>query len=432
VKIKVVLLVFASLMLAATGIAARAAPASFAETRLASLHFVGSQRYSEAEIVCASGLKLGAAVSKENLNEVAGRLGSLGVFASVRYRYTTRGDALSAEFQVADGTQFLPVDFDNFVWFSDAELLAGLKGRVALFDGQIPPAGDIGDQVARALEAMLAEHLAEAHVSYAPNAQLGGPVTGWTYKVDGIHIAIRAISFSGARQVATSLIDAAVHPLLESDYQRSFVRTFATQNVRPVYLAHGYLRAATGIPAARLVSADPHEPAVEVSIPVDEGPPYTLGSVRFAGNAALSAERLAKEIKVAPGMPTDAIELQRDFDNVHELYADEGYLAAVLESHPALRDPQHVADYEVRVREGDLYRMGRLEVVGLEPDLASGLQSECKLHTGDVYHRQYWKVFLKDNARYVPQPASAWNISRSEKIDNIGKTVNVTWRFAHK
>ncbi len=431
-KIKLLLFVFPPLMLAAIGMAAQAGPGGSNETRLASLHFVGSHRYSEAEIIRASGLKLGTAVSKGNLDEVAGRLGSLGVFASVRYRYTTRGDALSVEFQVVDGTQFLPVAFDNFVWFSDAELLAGLKSRVALFDGQIPPSGDIGDQLARALENMLAEHVEAAHVSYTPNAQLGGPVTGWTYKVDGIHISIHAIGFPGAQQVETSLLDAAVHPLFESDYQRSFVRTFGVQNVRPVYLAHGYLRASTGIPTARLVSADPHAPAVDVSIPVDEGPLYTLGSVRFAGNVALSAEKLAKEIQVVQGKAADAIELQRDFDNVHGLYADEGYLAATLESHQALQDPQHEADYEVQVREGDLYRMGKLEVVGLEPDAVSGLESGCKLRAGDVYHRQYWKVFLRDNARYVPQPVNAWNISRSEKLDNQSKTVNVSWRFTHK
>jgi len=67
-----------------------------------------------------------------------------------------------------------------------------------------------------------------------------------------------------------------------------------------------------------------------------------------------------------------------------------------------------------------------------EPDLVSGIERGCKLHAGDIHHRQYWKVFLRDNARYVPQPASAWNVSRSEKLDNSSKTVKVIWRFAHK
>ena len=60
-------------------------------------------------------------------------------------------------FLLADEKSLYPLRFDNFVWLSEADLLAELKRRVPFFQGQVPGVGHMSDQVAEQLEAILKE-----------------------------------------------------------------------------------------------------------------------------------------------------------------------------------------------------------------------------------------------------------------------------------
>jgi len=128
---------------------------STGQFKLTGVTVVGSVRYEESEIVRASGLKLGETVNVDTLKEAAARLGSAGVFAGVNYRYHTRGEALTVEFTVQDAGHFFPCTFENFVWMSRDELLAGVRSRVPLFNGEVPPRGDLLDRVSSALKEIL-------------------------------------------------------------------------------------------------------------------------------------------------------------------------------------------------------------------------------------------------------------------------------------
>src|SRR5215467_14481416 len=79
----------------------------------------GSKRFTEADIVAATGLKTGATITADDLKRAADRLAQSGAFSQVNYRFS--GDA--AQFELVDAAQFLPVTFENFIWFSDADLL---------------------------------------------------------------------------------------------------------------------------------------------------------------------------------------------------------------------------------------------------------------------------------------------------------------------
>jgi hypothetical protein len=100
----------------------------------------GSKRYSEADLVRATGLSLNSHVSADDLKNVATRLGGSGAFSSIQYllKPAIGTDGIEAEFDLTDAPQFLPALFDNFVWFSPEELQASLRSAVP---GLVHPAG---------------------------------------------------------------------------------------------------------------------------------------------------------------------------------------------------------------------------------------------------------------------------------------------------
>src|SRR2546430_16151993 len=122
----------------------RKPPSTF---KLISINVTGTKRYTPAEIIAATGLHLGQTVSESDFKRVSQQLGETGAFSDVAYTYQYSAPGTKLDFQLADTTQFLPVRFDNFVWFSDQELVEKLQSVVFLFHVQLPESGTLFAQV---------------------------------------------------------------------------------------------------------------------------------------------------------------------------------------------------------------------------------------------------------------------------------------------
>ncbi len=133
--------------------------------RLTAIKASGSQRFISPKIASETGLTIGQEIKKEDLQAAANRLVQLGVFSDVRYRFSTQAGTIDAEFQVADGPSIAPL-FDNFPWFTDGEIATALKSSVSLYDGRVPEAGTILDQISQSLEKLLETRKVAGTVSH--------------------------------------------------------------------------------------------------------------------------------------------------------------------------------------------------------------------------------------------------------------------------
>jgi outer membrane protein assembly factor BamA len=84
---------------------------------LSAIHFSGLQRYTPEQSIAASGLHVGSSIELSDLQSAAERLSKTGSFDTVSFRYSTRGNELTAEFGVTETKDVLPCIFDNFVCF---------------------------------------------------------------------------------------------------------------------------------------------------------------------------------------------------------------------------------------------------------------------------------------------------------------------------
>src|SRR5215469_11568030 len=83
----------------------------------------GSKRYPESDALAASGLQIGTTVTEDDFKKAARRLGDLGVFSNIAYNYSYSSAGTKLILQVTDVDKFVPVRFEDFVWFSDEELM---------------------------------------------------------------------------------------------------------------------------------------------------------------------------------------------------------------------------------------------------------------------------------------------------------------------
>ena len=151
--------------------------------KLISVKTTGTQRYKSEEIVAASGLEIGQTVSEDDFKKAARVLNDTGAFSDVLYSFQYSAEGTKLELQVHDAELFVPVRFDNLVWFSDQELLEHLHAAVPLFQGQLPVGGELVDQVSNALQGLLIAHNVQGEANYLRAGPEDGPVEAFVFTV---------------------------------------------------------------------------------------------------------------------------------------------------------------------------------------------------------------------------------------------------------
>jgi outer membrane protein insertion porin family len=419
---------------------ARGKVSAVAANRLTALKVTGTARYTDKEILAASGLQIGQNAADGDFREAAQRLGDSGLFSDVVYSYSSSGAGVRLEMQLADAEQskLVPAHFDNFAGFTDDELRTALGSRVPLFKQLLPIAGSLPDQISEALQAILTEKQFPGRVNYLRESQdeSGGPLSAIAYRVEEVSIRIRSIEFPGASPEQTALLRTAARRLTGAEYGRARLAAVAKFDLLPVYLQRGYLKAAFGPSDARLVpqpspATDAHGPAelqVDVILPVETGKMYSTSSVDWKGNSAVKIGELAPLLHLSTGQPADAVRLLRDLENLGKLYRSRGYMTVQIKSDTQFDEEKNTVHYDLNIVEGDLYKMGELEILGLDTQATARMQGAWTLREGQPYNADYPEKFRDDTGQLLPRGVR-WVISIHETLEAKDKTVDVEVRF---
>lgn len=400
--------------------------------KLTSIKTTGTTRYKPEDIIAASGLQLGQTVSEDDFKKAVRLLGETGAFADVLYSFQYSGEGTKLELQVQDAEHFVPAQFDNLVWFSDQELLDLLHAQVPLFQGQLPVAGDLADQVSNALQGLLIAHKVQGQADYLRSAAHDdGPIEEFVFNVTGPRIHIRNIAFSGAGESELPLLESAAKKLEGADFSRSILRTQEDKNFLPLYLQRGYLKAAFGDAEAKVIQDSPQETVVDVTFPVNPGRQYKLTGLDLAENQAFSADNLRRLIHVKVDQSANTVQLSTDIEDMKTLYGSRGFMAVSIRPDPEMDDANSTVKYVLQIDEGEVYSMGDLEIRGLDSPTTARLQNDWRLRGGDRYDSSYPKRFLEQADKEISLLRD-WDVSVRESLNPQEKTVDVTLRFNPK
>lgn len=410
-----------------------------AANKLVALKVTGAARYTDHEILAASGLQLGQDAADSDFKEAVRRLGDSGLFGDIVYSYSSSSSGVKLELQLTDidHSKLVPAQFENFVWFTDAELGTAVERRVPLFKQLLPLTGNLPDQVSEALQAILTEKHFPGRVNYMREGDdSGGPLHAIIYRVEEVTIRIRAFEFPGATPEQAALLASAAHRAIGATYERSALADVAKFDLLPVYLQRGYLKAAFGPSNARIVPQPPltadaqgsADVQVDAIMPVTPGKAYSIASVDWKGNSAIKTSEVAPLIHVTPGQPADALRLLRDLEAVGKLYRSRGYMTVQVKPEAQFDDERSTVHYDLNVTEGDQYKMGELEILGLDAQAAARMHEAWTLREGQPYDADYPKKFLDDTRQIVPRGVQ-WATSIHVSLDSKDKTVDVEIRF---
>jgi len=407
--------------------------------KLISLKVEGTSRYTDKEILAASGLHIGQTVAEADFKEAAQRVVDSGVFSDVSYSfsYTDAGAKLDMQLTDIEPSKLVPARFENFVWFTDAELLAVLQQRVPMYKELVPVAGRLAEQIKQSLQDLLSESKYPGRVeSMHEGTMEGDHIVGVVFQVMDVSIQIRDVEFPGATPELAALLAKPAQKLDGVDYLRSRVAIVAKFDFLPVFQQRGFLKAAFGSPTARVLphsASDTTESAandiqVTAIVPVTPGKQYLVSDVTWKGNSALTMLEAAPLFHLTPGKPADAVRVDSDAETLLKLYRSRGYMAAKFKPEAQFNDDKATVHYDLTVEEGDQYRMGELEILGLDSASTARVQEAWKLPEGQPYNADYTHKFLNEVPRLLP-PGARYSTKINEQTDAKTKTVDLTIQF---
>jgi len=457
-KPSAILLACTWLLLSPLAFAQRRAVAAKAEAstghKLLSVKATGSTRYTDKEVLAASGLRRGQPASESDFKGAAQQLLGSGMFTDVAYTFSYSEAGVKVEFQLTDvnQTKLVPAHFENFVGVDEAELQAFLRQQVPLFQGSVPLTGQVTDQITHALQGLLDQRHLPGEVDYSREGEQDDkPPTAIIFRGRGLSARIHAFEFRGAIPDQTASLESAVRRMVGDEYSDALIATAIKSRLLPIFLEHGYLKATFGSPETRIIASPASETSgqssgeqssgdqssgdqssaevqVDVILPVTAGKQYSLSGVSWKGNTAIPQSQAAALFPFLTGQAADAAALARDLETLTALYHSHGYMAVVINAEPQIDEAAATVRYTITVVEGDLYKMGELEFLGVDSASKDRLLGVWKLPEGQPYNPDYTRKFLENAPQLLPK-GLRYSTKLSEDLDAKAKAVDVTIRF---
>ncbi len=206
------------------------------------------------------------------------------------------------------------------------------------------------------------------------------------------------------------------------------------ENLRKFYLNHGYKDVKVGQPE---IAVDARHPEAEtlkkkkfrmtITVPVEEGEPYTLGSLEIRGVTIFDPGLLRRTFEVEPGQTYSYKAIETAMEGIRDLYHNRGYIYAYTNQVLTDREGgEHVVDVVVDVFEGDRFRLGRLEFSGNTRTNDKVLRREFRLAEGDwmnmgVFRSSVFKVNALGYFKLDEEPLEFDFDDQTKRVDVVVK-----------
>jgi outer membrane protein assembly factor BamA len=355
----------------------------------------GANHLNQSQVIALSGLNVGSAVGKQDLQTGADRLVQTGLFSNVNYVFQSKEDGLYLTFKLAEAPR-IPAYFDNIPWFADSEINDAIRKVLPFYDGTLPEGGATVDQVSSILMDLIASRGMRTVVEHQVIANPLGEGSVQEFRIADVVLQISKIEFGDPKLAASKVIQQHLGEIQGKTYSRMTVDLFLAEQVKPIYLQQGFLRAKLGPPEIRL-SGNPNQhlpDQIPVFVPITPGIAYKFKGAQWSGNALLSVFTLNQLLGIKPGEIANGMAIQGGLERIQETYGQRGYLDTKVESEADFDDQAQTVWYRINIQEGRLYKFGKLVLTGISPSGERRLRAAWPILSGDIFDKTKFEDIL--------------------------------------
>lgn len=378
------IMVFLSLSLLFEGVLSARAQSGKGTVR--EIEVVGNQRIEQSAILGRISLKVGDPLNPETTREQIRRIYDMGFFEDVQVQTQPVPNGVKMVFVVREKQFIVDIVFDGNSHFSDEKLteVITLRSQVFLDQKEVKVSAEKireayredGFQKASVIPIVQALDETRNRITFFIRESKRGKIT--TIIFDGRTVVRRKdlLEFMANREwvpILSWITDAGI--LREEELANDLER------IKEIYSNRGYLDVQVGLPTVA-VSKDGE--SFTVTFRIEEGQPYTIGTVKLEGNTFFEDEELELGSLVISGEVFQRAKVREEVTRITDLYGERGYSFA--EVTPDL-DPKFetlTADITFKIKEGSLIRVREIRISGNDKTRDNVIRRELRVDEQEV------------------------------------------------
>ncbi|MGO9229268.1 MAG: outer membrane protein assembly factor BamA, partial [Bryobacteraceae bacterium] len=310
------------------------------------------------------------------------------------------------------------------------------------------------------LKELLSEHGRQFATIRTEKRDIPPNAVGVTFVVkEGPKVKVGRIRFRGNRHVPDRTLRAAMKNLkpigiphsifLENLFAKTYDATKLeddTERVRAEYQNRGYFKVLVDDPKTEIHDTGHtgfHVPwiqpglgkAVDITMPIEEGERYHLGTITFKNNKAIpNTAALRSLFPMKDGDIFSREKIAKGLENLRKAYGEAGYINFTSVPDTKFDDEKKTVNLEVDVDEGKQFYVRRIEFQGNTTTRDKVIRREIALEEGQIYNSRYWELSLLrlNQLGYFDQLKPDDPNTTERHLDEKAGTVDLTLKVHEK
>jgi outer membrane protein insertion porin family len=348
-------------------------------------------------------------------------LWNTGYFEDIRFEREQTPKGWRIEIYVKERPTIREILYDGLNAVSKSDVLDRFKERKV---GLSPESQYDPTKVKRAevtIKELLSEHGRQFATVRTEVRPIPPAAVSITFVVkEGPKVKVGKITFEGNNHVKSRILRGAMKNLkpigvphsifLENIFAKTYDATKLeedTERVRAEYQNRGYFKAVVQNPKVEIRDTGnkgAHIPlisrgqgkAVDITMPIEEGDKYTLGSITFKNNKAVSNVNALRQLfPIKDGDTFDRSKIAKGLENMQKAYGELGYINFTSIPNTSFDEAKKQVLLDIDVDEGKQFFVRRIEFTGNTTTRDKVIRREIILEEGNVYNSRLWEFSLQ-------------------------------------
>ena len=345
-------------------------------------------------------------------------LWNTGYFEDVRFEREQTPKGWVIHIYVKERPTIREINYTGLSSVSTSDVLTRFKDRkVGLsVESQYDPTKVKKAEVA--IKELLAEHGRQFSIVRSEVRPIPPAAVGITFVVkEGPKVKVGKIRFEGNKHVPTRVLRGAMKNLRPIGIPHSifleniFARTYDaskldedTERVRAEYQNRGYFKVLVQQPKTKIRDTGGgitipwirgKGKAVDITMPVEEGDRYRLGSITFSGNKHITnTAALRSMFPIKDGDIFSREKVAKGLENLRKAYGQGGYINFTSVPNTNFDEDKKLVNLEIDVDEGKQFSVRRIEFQGNTTTRDKVIRRELALEEGQIYNSNLWELSL--------------------------------------
>lgn len=248
--------------------------------------------------------------------------------------------------------------------------------------------------------------------------QIPPAAVGVTFTLkEGPKVKVGKIKFEGNQKLSSRYLRRSMRNLrplgipksivLENIFSKTFDASKLSEDaerVRNAYQERGYFKAIVQDPKTQIRDRGGFRvpliqkgggKAVDITIPIEEGERFNLGSISFQGNKAITSQAaLRSTFPVKDGDIFNVAHIRKGLENLRKAYGELGYINFTAVPDTRIDDDKKQIHLEIDVDEGKQFYVRRIEFQGNTTTRDKVIRRELALEEGGLYNSRAWEFSI--------------------------------------